>query len=114
MMALVSATLRSLAPRPPPLRPPFRLPPQPHLVPLPPQEVDRHLGDICSRVHDALPPRLARATCAALSAALQSVLLEGGPLRLFTMQDSDMLEADFAQVGGGWLGGGVEGAGCGE
>ena len=46
-----------------------------------PQEVDRLLGDICGRVHDALPPRLGRAVCAALSAAVQSVLLDGGPYR---------------------------------
>lgn len=49
----------------------------PHLL----QEVDRLLGDICGRVHDALPPRLGRAVCAALSAAVQSVLLDGGPYR---------------------------------
>jgi hypothetical protein len=47
----------------------------------PMQEVDRLLGDICGRVHDALPPRLARAVCVALVAAVQSVLLDGGPYR---------------------------------
>jgi hypothetical protein len=60
--------------------------------------VDRLLGDICSHVHDALPPRLARAVCGALVAAVQSVVLDGGPYRLFTPQDVDMLEADMAQV----------------
>lgn len=50
------------------------------LVPQP-QEVDAHLGDICGRVHDALPPRLARAVCAVLVGAVQSVLLDGGPFR---------------------------------
>ena len=64
-----------------------RLPPS---APLPPQvtrlelvltEVDRHLGELCGRVHDALPPRLARAVCAALVTAVQSVLLDGGPYR---------------------------------
>lgn len=62
------------------------------------QEVDRHLGDICGRVHDALPPRLARGVCIALVGAVQSVLLDGGPFRLFTPQDVDMLEADMAQL----------------
>ncbi|PSC73790.1 hypothetical protein C2E20_3044 [Micractinium conductrix] len=62
------------------------------------QEVDAHLGDICGRVHDALPPRLARAVCAVLVGAVQSVLLDGGPFRLFTPQDVDMLEADMAQM----------------
>ncbi|KAL4439477.1 hypothetical protein ABPG77_008806 [Micractinium sp. CCAP 211/92] len=62
------------------------------------QEVDRNLGDICGRVHDALPPRLARAVCIALVGAVQSVLLDGGPFRLFTPQDVDMLEADMAQL----------------
>ena len=58
-------------------------------APAPPiQEVDRLLGDICGRVHDALPPRLARAVCVALVAAVQSVLLDGGPYRW-----------------GGWVGG---------
>ncbi|PRW45372.1 hypothetical protein C2E21_5977 [Chlorella sorokiniana] len=62
------------------------------------QEVDRLLGDICGRVHDALPPRLGRAVCAALASAVQSVLLDGGPYRLFTPQDVDLLEADLAQM----------------
>ncbi|EFN53089.1 hypothetical protein CHLNCDRAFT_137406 [Chlorella variabilis] len=62
------------------------------------QEVDRLLGDICSHVHDALPPKLARAVCSALVSAVQSVLLDGGPFRLFTPQDVDMLEADMAQM----------------
>ncbi len=43
--------------------------------------MDRNLGDICGRVHDALPPRLARAVCIALVGAVQSVLLDGGPFR---------------------------------
>jgi hypothetical protein len=50
-------------------------------------------------VHDALPPHLGRGVCAALAAAVQSVLLDGGPYRLFTPQDVDMLEVDMAQVG---------------
>lgn len=62
------------------------------------QQVDRRLGDVCSRVHDALPPRLARAACGTLCAALQSVMLDGGPLRLFAQADADLLEADVAQM----------------
>lgn len=62
------------------------------------QEVDRHLGDICSRVHDALPPRLARAVLQALVLALQQVLLNGGPYRLFSVGDSELLEADLSQM----------------
>lgn len=50
-------------------------------VPRAAQEVDRLLGDICSHVHDALPPKLARAVCSALVSAVQSVLLDGGPFR---------------------------------
>lgn len=49
--------------------------------PTPEQEVDRHLGEVCSRVHDALPPRLAKAVLQALVIALQQVLLDGGPYR---------------------------------
>lgn len=44
-------------------------------------EVDRYLGDVASRVHDALPPRLARAVCTALVGAVHQVLLDGGPYR---------------------------------
>ncbi len=45
------------------------------------QDVDRHLGDVCTRVHDALPPRLARCVLHTLVLALQQVLLNGGPYR---------------------------------
>ena len=62
------------------------------------QEADRHLGDLCSKSHDALPPKLAFAVATALVAAVQQVVLDGGPFRLFTPQDVDLLESDLAQL----------------
>jgi len=62
------------------------------------QEVDRNLGELCSRAHDALPPHLARAIASALVAAIKFVLLDGGPWRLYTLGDIDMLESDLAQL----------------
>lgn len=62
------------------------------------QEVDRQLGEICAQAHDALPPRLARATLIALAAAVRQVLTDGGPYRLFTPDDVDMLESDLAAL----------------
>ncbi|KAK2078367.1 hypothetical protein QBZ16_003207 [Prototheca wickerhamii] len=62
------------------------------------QEVDRVLGLCCAAAHEALPGRLAWSVYVELLAALEQVLLDGGPLRLFVPDDVDVLEADLAAL----------------
>lgn len=56
------------------------------------------LGLCCAAAHEALPGRLAWSVYVELLAALEQVLLDGGPLRLFVPDDVDVLEADLAAL----------------
>ena len=59
------------------------------------QDVDAALGMLCEMLVEALAPRMAGHVCKTLAAAVLHVLLDGGPHRLFTLQDIPLLHEDF-------------------
>lgn len=62
------------------------------------EEVDGALGMLCEMLDEGLAPRMAGHVCKTLSAAVLHVLLDGGPNRLFTLQDMPILLEDFEQL----------------
>lgn len=72
------------------------------------EEVDGALGMLCEMLDEGLAPRMAGHVCKTLSAAVLHVLLDGGPNRLFTLQDMPALLEDFEQLRGMFF---AEGAG---
>ncbi len=62
------------------------------------EEVDGALGMLCEMLEEALAPRMAGHVCKTLAAAVLHVLLDGGPNRLFTLQDMPILLEDFEQL----------------
>jgi hypothetical protein len=62
------------------------------------EEVDGALGMLCEMLEEGLAPRMAGHVCKTLAAAVLHVLLDGGPNRLFTLQDMPVLLEDFEQL----------------
>lgn len=62
------------------------------------EEVDGALGMLCEMLDESLAPRMAGHVCKTLSAAVLHVLLDGGPNRLFTLQDMPVFLEDFEQL----------------
>ncbi len=62
------------------------------------EEVDGALGMLCEMLEEGLAPRMAGHVCKTLAAAVLHVLLDGGPNRLFTLQDMPVLLEDFEHL----------------
>jgi hypothetical protein len=59
------------------------------------QEIDAYLGSMCEVLREELSPRLAGHFCKTLGAAISHVLLDGGPVRWFSISDATLVEQDM-------------------
>ena len=59
------------------------------------REIDTALGDMCEILHPSLTSRLAGHFCKALNEAVTHVLLDGGPVRWFSVGDVPILKQDM-------------------
>lgn len=58
-------------------------------------EVDTRLGNLCAGLREDMASNAATHVCAMLSASIVHVLLDGGPWRLFTISDVELLNNDL-------------------
>ena len=62
------------------------------------QGVDARLGNLCAHIREDMAGTAASQVCAVLAASIVHVLLDGGPWRLFTIGDIDVLRDDLMAV----------------
>ncbi|KAL0025837.1 hypothetical protein WJX79_004875 [Trebouxia sp. C0005] len=61
-------------------------------------QLDAALGDMCAAANDSLHAYLARSLLQATTVAMQRVLLDGGPYRLYIADDVEYVEQDLEQL----------------
>lgn len=61
-------------------------------------QLDAALGDMCAAANDSLHPYLARSLLQATTMAMQRILLDGGPYRLYIPDDTEYIEQDLEQL----------------
>ncbi|KAL3161403.1 hypothetical protein ABBQ32_010293 [Trebouxia sp. C0010 RCD-2024] len=66
-------------------------------------QLDAALEDMVTAASESLPPYLARSLLQAITMALQRILLDGGPYRLYIPDDIEYIEQDLEQLKGLFL-----------
>ena len=62
-------------------------------------KIDNCLGRVCSILYPSLTSQLVEEFCKTLSAAVAHVLLDGGPVRWFSLSDTSLLKEDMEAMG---------------